>query len=102
VETFHPESETFTVLPISLPPQLTLGGGSVAFVFNNELCVLTENKQMLRWKVDTETEFRLSETGNVMWSNQQPLIVGSLLLIAASGCVTQFSLETFSYIKRVG
>lgn len=100
VETFNPMSETFTVL-FSLPPQLTLKANSVAFVINKELCVLTSTKQMLRLKIDTEREFRLSNTGYVMWSNQQPLIVDSLLLIACCGGVQQFSLETFSYVKRI-
>ena len=101
VETFNPVTEAFTVLPITLPPQLTLSGRSVSFVANEELCVLTYEKQMARWKVDTEREFRLSDTGEVMWSLQQPVIVGSLLLIACEGGVKQFSLETYTYVKFI-
>ena len=56
---------------------------------------------MARWKVDTEREFRLSDTGKSMWSNQQPLIVDSLLLITCAAGVDQFSLETYTYVKYI-
>ena len=101
VETFSPETETFTVLPVSLPPQLALGRCSVAFVFNEELCLLTQGKQMARWKIGVEREFRLFNTGKVIWSNQQPLIVDSIVLIAHGGGVKQFSLQTYSELKYV-
>ena len=94
VETFNPKRDTFAVLSVSLPRQLTFGGGSVSFVVDEELCVLTDEKQMLRWKIDAEREFRLSITEKVMWSNQQPRILGSQLLIACQGQVMQFSLGT--------
>lgn len=101
VETFDPESETFAVLPITIPRQLNHCGASVSFIFKDELCVFTGERQLLRWKVDQERKFRLTYTGEILWSDQQPLVVGSLLLIACCGGVDQFDLETFSYIKRV-
>lgn len=99
IETFCIETETFTVLSVSLPPQLA--GASVAFIANEELCVLTEKKLMARWKVNTGGKFRVSYTDTVLWSNQQPLLVGSLALIVYCGCVWQFSLESYSFIKTV-
>lgn len=101
VETFNPETDTFVVLPISLPLQLTFGTGSVSFVINGELCLITRGRQMARWKIDTEREFRLSSTGDVMLGNQQPVIVGSVVLIVCCGGVDQFSLQTYSHIKYV-
>ena len=97
VETFNPEKQSFTVLPVSLPPDLR-DRRSVAFIANEELCVLTNDKQMVRWKIDCEREFRLSNTTQDSWSNQQPLIVGSLVLIACKGAVQRFSLETYSFL----
>ena len=100
VETFNPETQVFTVLSVVLPPS-SLDTASVAFVVGEELCVLTDNKLMLRWKVGAEREFRISNTGEVLWSSQQPLIVGSIVLIACCGGVNQFSLDTYSSIKRI-
>lgn len=99
VETFDPVTEIFAVLPVSLPLQLSLNQCSVAFVFNEKLCLLTQGKQMACWKINTETEFRLSSTEKVIWSNQQPLIVGSMALIAHGGGVKLFSLETYSEVR---
>lgn len=100
VETFNGDTEVYTVLPITLPP-LTLDAGSVAFLHSEELCVLTDRKQMLRWKIGTEQEFRLSCTGEALRLSQQPLVVGSQVLIACSGGVSQFSLDSNSYVRRI-
>ena len=56
IETFDPDTEMFTVLPVLLPAE-ALPGGSVSFVANAELCVLTGEKQLLRWKILTEKQF---------------------------------------------
>lgn len=101
VETFSPETETFTELSVSLPPRLALGQCSVAFVFNEELCLLTQGKQMARWKIGVESEFRLSKTGKIIWSNQRPLIVDSIALIAHGEGVKQFNLQTYSELKHL-
>ena len=100
VETFNPDTQLCTVLPIILPP-LILDAGSVAFVYSEELCVLTERKQMLRWEMGTEQEFRISNTGEMLRISQEPLIVDSMLLIACNGGVSQFCLDTYSYVKRI-
>ena len=71
----------------------------MAFIVNKELCLLTTGNQMARWKIDTEREFRLSDTGKTIWSNQQPLIVGSLVLIACFGGIMPFNLETYTFTK---
>jgi len=47
-ESFSPATETFTVLPVSLPADLVLGCGSVAFVANGELVLLSQLKQVAR------------------------------------------------------
>lgn len=98
IETFDPETETFAVLPVSLPPELTLKQASVAFIANEELCLLTCGRQLARWKIDTESEFRLS-WGESIWSNQQPLIVGPVVLIACRGGVVHFSLKIYYQVN---
>ena len=101
IETFHPETEVFALLPIQLPSEIQIGWASVAFVVNGELCLLTDNQQMARWKVDSEHEFRVENTGTTCFSTQQPLVMGSVVLIAYQGGVRQFSLETYSFTKYV-
>lgn len=103
IETFDPETEIFADLPVHLP--LSLKYLSVAFVANQELCILTSGKQdkkqlLGRWKIDTESEFRLSDSGEGCWSSQSPLIMGSFVLIANTWerKVQKFSLESFSFI----
>lgn len=44
IETFTPQTETFSELSVCLPVQMQ--GWSVAFVVEEELCILTESKQM--------------------------------------------------------
>lgn len=101
VETFNPRTDTFAVLPVFLPMQLRLGAGSVTFATDEELIFLTTKQQIARWKVDTERDFRLSSTGYLELSNQQPLIVGSTVLIVCCGGVDQFSLHTYSHLKYI-
>lgn len=97
VETFNAETETFTLFPVSLPQELRFTM-SVAFIAYGELCILTDEKQIALWNIDTEREFRLFNTDRWSWSCQQPLIVGSFVLIAYKGEVQKFSLETYSFL----
>lgn len=97
VESFSPQTEICTVLPVSLPLQLTLGYNSVAFVASGELCVLTQHSEMARWRVDSESEFRFSATNKECYSRQPPLVMGKEVLIALKGTVVKFSLETYSF-----
>lgn len=97
VETFDPASELFSTLSIYLPPQLQLDSSSVAFIVNEELCLLTGKKQMARWKINSEREFRLSDIGIAVWSNQQPVVVGALVLIACAGGVVHFNMVNYSF-----
>ena len=90
VETFSAETQLFAVLPVSLPLQLE-ANWSVAFIVKGELCLLTIGKQMACWKIESECEFRLARINKTSFSTQQPLIVGSLVLIACLGKVQQFS-----------
>jgi len=48
--------------------------------------------------IETECKFHLSTTSKVSGSTQQPLIVGSLVLIACKGEVQKFSLKTYSFL----
>jgi hypothetical protein len=96
IETFSPQTEEFAVLPITLPVRLQLLAASVAFVADGELCLLSY-KQIARWKIESELEFRLSATDRYCWSNQQPLIMGPDVLIACEGQVMRFSLATYSF-----
>jgi len=95
VETFDPLKELFTVLEVSLPPQL--GAGSVAFVVNGELCLLTTNKQMAQWKIESEREFRLTAIDRKCGSRQQPFIIGTNALIVFEDMVQKFDLKTFTF-----
>ena len=81
VESFSPHTETFTVLPVSLPPNVKLGCGSVAFMANGELILLTGGKQMARWKVG-ESHFHVSAMDRECSSFHPPLIVGTQVFIA--------------------
>lgn len=96
IETFSPQTEKFALLPITLPVRLQLLAASVAFVADGELCLLSY-KQIARWRIESELEFRLSSTDRYCWSNQQPLILGPDVLIACEGQVMRFSLETYSF-----
>jgi hypothetical protein len=96
VESFNPKTEVFVELSVSMPSQ-ALRHGSVAYVTNGELCLLTENKELARWKIDSESEFRISSIDRECWSTQAPLIVNSQVLIACKGQVEKFSLETYSF-----
>ena len=97
METFNAATEHFTVLPVSLPPQLQLAA-SVAFIASGELCLLTNGKQLGRWRIETERKFRLSYTSQGSHSTQQPVIVDSLVFIANTGEVQKLSLETYSFL----
>jgi len=98
VESFSPNTETFTVLPVSLPVRLRLGWGSVAFVADGELFLLTGDAQMACWDIESNTQFSLYAMDRGCWSFQPPLIVGTLVYIANGRNVERFSLEEFSFV----
>lgn len=100
IETFSPETDVFAPLSVAIPSKL-LGCDSVAFIANEELCILTDWKQMGRWKVESEREFRLYPTAKKCCSSQSPLIVGSIVLIAnnCTGRVEKWSMESHTFIS---
>lgn len=101
IETFSPETETFAVLPVTLPPKMK-GWESVSFVVSGELCILTNNRQMGLWKIASERKFRLSRLSKECWSCQQPLVGDSLVYIADNSCcvrLEKFSLQTYSFVR---
>jgi len=102
IETFSPETEVFSLLTVSLPIKPS-DNFSVAFVANEELCILTGKRQLGRWKVGSEEEFRFSATDVECCSNQQPLIVNSTVLIANNypgrEGVEKFSLESYTFFR---
>jgi len=98
VESFSPHTETFTILPVSLPAELQLDCASVAFVSGGELLVLTEKRQMARWKIGTKQSFRVSATDRGCWSHHPPLIVGAEVYIAKGWKVEKWSLETDRFV----
>lgn len=100
IETFDTETEVFSVLGVSLPAQMVEGCASVSFVANGEIYVLTGNKQMGRWKIDSEEGFRISDTKRGCWSSQPPFIMDSLAFIACQGRVVIFSLEQCDFISN--
>lgn len=98
IETFDPEDELFTVLPVALPEQLALGFTSVAFVVFGELCMLTGGRQMVRWRVDRDNEVRLAYIDRDCFSTQQPAVEGTEVLIGCKGKLVKFSLTTYSFL----
>lgn len=96
IETFNPETEVFTELPVALPIQFVRDSYSVAFIANGELCLLT-TKQQAHWRMESASSISLSGINKTLWSTQPPLIVGSIVLIASSGKVEKFNLETNSF-----
>lgn len=97
IESFNPETEVFAELPVSLPRHMK-DLFSVAFVAQGELYVLTENKLMAVWKIESESSFRLSHIDRDCASNQPPLVAGSFVFIAYHGSVMKFSLESHSFV----
>lgn len=97
IESFNPETETFIDLPLSFPRQPHLFS-SLAFVAYEELFLLTNSKQMARWKINEERQFRISTTLKECWSTQPPLVLDSMVLIACTGRVQKFSLELFALL----
>ena len=102
------------MLPVSLPPDLKIGYGSVkvqidvciitiplsvAFVAKGELFLLTGSMQMARWKVG-EAHFSVSAVDRKSYSLHPPLIVGTEVYIAnAFGPkVDKWSLEANRFV----
>jgi serine/threonine protein kinase len=97
IETFNPQTDSFNMLRVSCP----LNGISVSFVVEGEIYVLTENSQMGRWKIGSESRFEESVTNKPCGSSQPPLVLGSIVLIA-NNCngierVEKFDLRTFTF-----
>ena len=101
IETFSPDTETFDELSTYLPA-LMRKSSSVSFVASGELCVLTSEKQMGRWRIESERKFRLSMMGSRCCSTQPALVVGAVVLIANNYFreekVVKFSLESYAFI----
>jgi len=97
IETFSPLTDTFAVLSVSLPSQMERWS-SVAFVANEELFVLTVGKQLGRWRINSDREFRLTDTERQCWSSQPPLVTDSLAFIACRGKVEMFSLQSCTFV----
>lgn len=96
MESFDPQTEIYQALPVCLPSKLE--GASASFVVNGELFVLTDNKQLARWRIESETEVRLFVLNKGCCSTQPPLVLDSLVIIA-NAChesVEKFSLEDYS------
>lgn len=100
IEIFSPATEVFSVLPVSLPPEMK-GFFSIAFVAHGQLYVLTSGKQMGRWKIDSKSEFSLFATTKGCCSTQPPLVMDTLVLIAnhyfESKGVERFSLQSCTF-----
>lgn len=92
VETFSPNTETFTVLSVSLPAELQLGCSSVAFVANEELFLLTHKMEMACWRIECEFHFRVSSTARNLYSSHPPLVVGTEVYIAVASKVEKWTL----------
>lgn len=102
IETFSPQTEIFTVLPVSLPTQM-VRAGSVSFVVNGEIYILTNEKQMGRWRVESDREFQLFPIDRGCCSTQPPLIMDSLVLIGNNyheiERVELFDTATYTFIS---
>lgn len=100
VETFNPETDTFTVLPVSLPSDLR-PHTSVSFVIDGELCLLTGDRQIALWKIECAQSFRTLNIDRGVCSRQQPLIDETLVLISCKERIQRFSLETYSFLEDI-
>lgn len=100
IESFSPVTDTFTELLIALPAQMTLRCGSVAFVASGELCIVTCDQQIGRWKIAEEAEFRFAEADKACFSTQPPLVVKSLVYMASNdnGKMEKFSLQSYTFV----
>jgi hypothetical protein len=99
IESFNSQTEGFAVLSLSLPLHLKLGLGSVAFVADGELCLMTYRKQLVRWNVESDGEIRLIEAERWCCSTQAPRVRKSEVLIACCGQVVRLSLETYTFLQ---
>ena len=98
VESFSPPTETFTVLPVSLPAQLQFRCSSVAFVLNGELILLNYEKQMASWKIESEAQFRISATDRKCCSYHPPIIVETEAYIANDAKVEKWSVDEERFV----
>ena len=98
IETFHPITEKFQIIPLTLPMSLRLECASVAFVVNEELCLITREKQIACCRLEKEWEFRVKEMGIGCWSSTPPRVIGREVFIACRDQVLRFSLETYSFL----
>lgn len=96
IEVFNTDTETFSLLAVTLPAQLNVGKFSVAFIAKGELVLLTRGKQVARWSMESSV-VKVEGTNRSCWSGQQPVIMGSTALIACEGRVEKFNLETNSF-----
>jgi len=97
IESFSPDTEVFTVLPITLPEELHYGQYSMAFVVGEELFLMNGWYQMAHWKMDSEREFRVSRTEVECWSTQPPLVLGKIVLIGHKRDILAFDPRTHDF-----
>lgn len=96
IETFDLDTETCSLLPVTLPAQLEKGKYSVAFIAKGELVLLTSGKQVARWEMESVI-VTVGRTDRSCWSGQLPVVVGNQVLVACEGCVEKFNLETYAF-----
>lgn len=101
MESFSVDTEAFTVLFVSLPPDLQLGYNSVAFIANEELLILTAYKQVARWKVG-EPHFSVSDTDRKCCSGVAPLIMRTEVYIANDSGSVELGDEYVCLTKLIG
>ena len=63
-----------------------------------ELIILTGNKQLARWKIESESHFLVSAMDRECSSYHPPLIVGTEVYIANNEKVEKWSLEAGRFI----
>jgi len=98
IETFNPVDSVFTLLPVSLPADFLFECGSVAFVVANELVLITDRQQIVRWKIEEKGELRVTKVGKGGVSLQQPLVLGSEVIWGFQGEIATFSLEVEGFL----
>jgi hypothetical protein len=98
IETFNTDTEEFAEIQVYINPQIDLGCASVSFITDGELCILTANKQIARWKIESEREFRVGNIGKKCASTQPPLLLGTQVFIAYRRNVLKFSLENNAFL----
>ena len=99
IETFDPQTQVFTLLPVTLPPEL-MYGNSISFIDRNRLYLITP-KQIACSGLGTDLEFRIGPMTAGFGTYRHPRILHFHLQIPSYKKKIDFSFITLSITKVV-